>query len=390
MVDRRLEFGLLGPLEMSVDGTLVALGTPKQRAVLAMLLMNRNSPVGVERLITALWEGWPPSGARASIHSYVSNLRKLLTGVGIDPRGVLAAAPPGYRLNIPENTCDLGRFIAEKAAGVHAAAAGRFEQATRHLSAALAEWRGPVLEDLRDFQFVDTFATSLVEDKMVVHTAKAEAEIACGRASAVITELEALTVEHPYREQLWAQLITAYYLTDRQSDALAAYRRVKTTLADDLGIDPAQTLRDLNERILRQERLDVKKSAKTTAAGTITVLDQRTMVSGQKVVAYLHDASGHSYPLQSAATRIGRLSDNDIVLDSANVSRHHAVIVDTGTNYIINDLRSSNGVHVQHQRIRAAATLNDGDHIRICDHEFTFQISASSDEDEDVRPGQRG
>lgn len=390
MVDRRLEFGLLGPLEMSVDGTLVPLGTPKQRAVLAMLLMNRNSPVGVERLITALWEGWPPSGARASIHSYVSNLRKLLTGVGIDPRGVLAAAPPGYRLNIPENTCDLGRFIAEKAAGVHAAAAGRFEQATRHLSAALAEWRGPVLEDLRDFQFVDTFATSLVEDKMVVHTANAEAEIACGRASAVITELEALTVEHPYREQLWAQLITAYYLTDRQSDALAAYRRVKTTLADDLGIDPGQTLRDLNERILRQERLDVKKSAKTTAAGTITVLDQRTMVSGQKVVAYLHDASGHSYPLQSAATRIGRLSDNDIVLDSANVSRHHAVIVDTGTNYIINDLRSSNGVHVQHQRIRAAATLNDGDHIRICDHEFTFQISASSDEDEDVRPGQRG
>jgi SARP family transcriptional regulator, regulator of embCAB operon len=375
---------------MSVDGTLVALGTPKQRAVLAMLLMNRNSPVGVERLITALWEGWPPSGARASIHSYVSNLRKLLTGVGIDPRGVLAAAPPGYRLNIPENTCDLGRFIAEKAAGVHAAAAGRFEQATRHLSAALAQWRGPVLEDLRDFQFVDTFATSLVEDKMVVHTAKAEAEIACGRASAVITELEALTVEHPYREQLWAQLITAYYLTDRQSDALAAYRRVKTTLADDLGIDPAQTLRDLNERILRQERLDVKKSAKTTAAGTITVLDQRTMVSGQKVVASLHDASGHSYPLQSAATRIGRLSDNDIVLDSANVSRHHAVIVDTGTNYIINDLRSSNGVHVQHQRIRAAATLNDGDHIRICDHEFTFQISASSDENEDVSPGQRG
>ena len=378
MVDKRLEFGLLGPLEMSVDGALVPLGTPKQRAVLAMLLMNRNSPVGVDRLITALWEGWPPSGARASIHSYVSNLRKLLSGVGIDPRAVLAAAPPGYRLSIPENTCDLGRFIVEKTAGVHAAAAGRFEQASRHLSAALAEWRGPVLEDLRDFQFVDTFATSLVEDKILVHTAKAEAEIACGRASAVITELEALTMEHPYREQLWAQLITAYYLTDRQSDALAAYRRVKTTLADDLGIDPGQTLRALNDRILRQEPLDARKSAKTTAAGTVTVLDQRTMVSGQKAVAYLHDASGRSYPLQSAATRIGRLSDNDIVLESANVSRHHAVIVDTGTNYIINDLRSSNGVHVQHQRIRAAATLHDGDHIRICDHEFTFQIAAGN------------
>jgi SARP family transcriptional regulator, regulator of embCAB operon len=376
MVDRHLEFGLLGPLEMSVDGTLVPLGTPKQRAVLAMLLMNRNVPVGVERLIAALWEDRPPSGARASIHSYVSNLRKLLGGAGIDARAVLAAAPPGYRLSIAENTCDLGRFIAEKTAGVHAAASGEFDQASRHLAAALTEWRGPVLEDLQDFQFVDGFATSLIEEKILVHTAKAEAEIACGRASAIISELEALTIEHPYREPLWTQLVTAYYLTDRQSDALAAYRRVKATLADELGIDPGQTLRDLNERILRQEPLDVKRSAKTTAADTVTVLDQRTMVPGQKAVAYLREASGRSHPLEATATRIGRLGDNDIVLDSPNVSRHHAVIVDTGTNYIINDLRSSNGVHVQHQRIRPAATLHDGDHIRICDHEFTFRITA--------------
>ena len=140
-----------------------------------------------------------------------------------------------------------------------AAASGRFDQASRHLSAALAEWRGPVLEDLRDFQFVEAFATALVEDKIVVHTAKAEAEIACGRAAAVISELEALTTEHPYREPLWAQLITAYYLTDRQSDALAAYRRVKTVLADDLGIDPGQTLRDLNDRFCDRNRWTPRK-----------------------------------------------------------------------------------------------------------------------------------
>lgn len=128
-VEKRLDFGLLGPLQMTIDGTPVPSGTPKQRAVLAMLVINRNRPVGVDALITALWEEWPPSGARASIHSYVSNLRKLLGGAGIDPRVVLAAAPPGYRLSIPDNTCDLGRFVAEKTAGVHAAAAGRFEQA---------------------------------------------------------------------------------------------------------------------------------------------------------------------------------------------------------------------------------------------------------------------
>ncbi|MGB9223980.1 ATPase/transcriptional regulator EmbR [Mycobacterium sp.] len=372
--NKRLNFGLLGPLEMSIDGTLVPLGTPKQRAVLAMLLRDRNRPVGVDALITALWEDWPPSGARASIHSYVSNLRKLLGGAGIDPRVTLAAAPPGYRLNIPDSSCDHGRFVAEKTAGVHAAAAGHFEQACRHLSAALAEWRGPVLDDLREFQFVDAFATALVEEKILAHSAKAEAEIACGRASAVVTELEALTLEHAYREPLWAQLITAYYLTGRQSDALGAYRRLQKTLADDLGIDPGPNLRELNEKILRQEQLDVRVAARTTAAGTVTVLDQRTQVTGQGVVAYLHEAGGPSYPLQSAATRIGRLHDNEIVLDDANVSRHHAVVIDTGSNFIINDLRSSNGVHVQHQRIRSTATLNDGDNIRICDHEFTFEV----------------
>jgi DNA-binding SARP family transcriptional activator len=314
-----------------------------------MLLMNRNSPVGVDRLITALWDDEPPSGARASIHSYVSNLRKLLSGAGIDPRTVLAAAPPGYRLNITENACDLGRFIAEKPRECTPPPSGKFEEASGHLAAALAEWRGPVLEDLREFQFVDTFATSLVDEKLLAHGAKAEAEIACGRAFAVITELESLTAEHPYREPLWAQLITAYYLTDRQSDALAAYRRVKTTLADELGIDPGPTLRSLNERILRQEPLDVKRTAKTAAVDTVTVLEQHTMVSGQQAIAYLHEVSGRSYPLRAAATRIGRLGDNDIVLDSPKVSRHHAVIVDTGTSFIINDLRSSNGVHVQHE-----------------------------------------
>lgn len=376
MEDKRLGFGLLGPLEMSVDGALVPVGTPKQRAVLAMLLMNRNSPVGIDRLTTALWEDWPPTGARASIHSYVSNLRKLLGDAGIDSRVVLAAAPPGYRLTIPDNSCDIGRFIAEKAAGVQAAAVSQFEQASKHLSAALAEWRGQVLEDLRDFQFVDTFATSLVEEKILVHTAKAEAEIACGRAVAVTTELEALTAEHPYREPLWVQLITAYYLADRQSDALAAYRRVKQTLADDLGIDPGQNLRALNDRILRQEPLDVKKTAATTAAVTLTVMDDHSMVSDRNAVAYLRETSGERYALLEAATRIGRLSDNDIVLATPKVSRLHAVVVDTGTSWIINDMRSSNGVHVQYQRIRKATTLHDGDHIRIGEHEFTFEITA--------------
>jgi SARP family transcriptional regulator, regulator of embCAB operon len=367
----KIGFGVLGPLQMTVDGTPVPLGTPKQRAVLAVLVMNRNRPVGIDSLITAAWEQWPPSEARASLHSYISNLRRLLG----DSRSMLVNAPPGYRLAVDDTACDIGRFIVEKSAGVQAAAAGHFEEASRHLTTALAEWRGPVLQDLRDFQFVDAFATALTEDKVVAHTARAEAEIACGRGYAVIGELESLTVEHSYREPLWAQLITAYYLAERQSEALDAYQRLKTTLADDLGIDPGPTVRALHERILRQEPLDVKKAAKTTAVHTIHKIELRTSISPSHAHASLRSTNGRVYPLHAAATRIGRLDDNDIVLDDANVSRHHAVIIDTGTSFVITDLRSANGVDVGNERIRGTATLANGDRIRICDHEFTFEIA---------------
>jgi DNA-binding SARP family transcriptional activator len=378
MASIKIEFGVLGPLQMTADGAPITLGTPKLRAVLAMLVMNRNRPVSIDALITAAWEEGPPPEARASLHSYISNLRKLISAAGADPKSMLVNAPPGYRLNLPDTDCDIGRFVAEKAAGVHAAAAGRFEEASRHLTDALAEWRGPVLDDLRTFQFVNVFATALTEDKVVTHTARAEAEIACGRAYAVIGELESLTVEYPYREPLWAQLITAYYAAERQSEALDAYQRLKSTLAEDLGIDPGPTVRALHEKILRQESLDVKGAAKTTAVHQIGDIDMRTSVNSTAALATLRSAAGHAYPLTATATRIGRLSDNDIVLDDSNVSRHHAVIIDTGTSFVITDLRSANGIDVRGERIRGTATLGDGDNIRICDHEFTFEIEPRS------------
>jgi len=371
-----LNIGVLGPLQLSVDGQPVPLGTPKQRAVLAMLVISRNRAISRESLISSTWEDWPPPDPSASLHVYVSNLRRMLGTAGVDPRTVLASVPPGYRLSLADEAYDLGRFNTEKAAGVQAAAAGRFEQASNHLSGALAQWRGPVLDDLRDFGFCETFANAVVEDKVVAHTVRAEAEIACGRAHSVIGEIEGLVVEHPYREPLWAQLITAYYLADRQTDALDAYRRLKATLADDLGIDPGPTLRDLHQRVLRQERLDIQEIAKINALDIVTVLERRTSTSGragQSNRAYLRDASGRCYPLEKVYTGIGRLPDNAIVLDDPKVSRHHATIIDTGASFVITDLRSANGVEVAHRRIRGAATLSDGDVIRIADYRFTFE-----------------
>jgi SARP family transcriptional regulator, regulator of embCAB operon len=374
MAAKSLGFGVLGPLQMTVEGTAVPLGSPKERAVLAMLVINRNQPVSLQSLTKATWEQWPPPAAKASLHSYVSHLRKRLDEAGVDSRAVLVSSPPGYRLSVADSDCDIGRFVIEKTAGIQAMMASRFDDASRHLSAALAEWRGSVLDDLCDLQFVDMLATALVEDKLLVHTARAEAEIACGRAYAVIGELEALAAENPYHEPLWAQLITAYYLCERQSDALDAHRRLKTTLAEDQGLDPGPTIRALHQQILCQEPLDVKKAARTRAAATSTALDQRTAATSLSAVARLRGADGQCYPLRAAATHIGRLPDNDIVLDDSRVSRHHAVIVDTGTSFVVIDDRSANGVEVQHQRIRSSVTLNEGDLIRICDHEFTFEI----------------
>jgi SARP family transcriptional regulator, regulator of embCAB operon len=372
-----VEFGVLGPLQMSFGGALVPLGTPKQRAVLAVLVVNANRPVDIDTLIGAAWNQRPPPGARATLHAYISNLRRLMSSAGAD-RALLASAPPGYRLAIGRDQYDLGRFRTKKDAGVHAAAAAQFEQASRLMSDALAQWRGPFLEDLRDFQFVETLATAFDEEKIVAHTAHVEAQIACGRPDAVIMELETLIAEHAYREPLWAQLMTAYYLAGRQSDALDAYLRVKTRLAEDLGIDPGPKLRELYEQVLRQEPVDVRKAAQVHAEETIAssvVVEGNATPIRRPVAAALRGADGQRYALAGTATRIGRSSDNDIVLPDVKVSRHHAVITDNGTAFVITDLGSVNGVRVGGQRIDPSAELCEGDRVRIGDQEFTLETN---------------
>lgn len=366
------QFGVLGPLQVRVADQLLPLGTPKQRAVLAILIVNANRPVSIDSLIGAAWDQRPPDGARPTLHAYISNLRRLMAGAGVD-RAALANRPPGYQLSISNEQYDFGRFIAEKNDGLQAAAASRFDQASRHLSVALEQWRGPVLEDLSDFHFVPPLAAALDEERVLVYIAWAEAEIACGRAHAVIPDLEALTSRHGYREPLWAQLMTAYYLADRQSDALNAYRRLKAVLADDLGIDPGSTVQELYGQILRQEPLDVRKVARSHAEDTIVAQSDNAIGARRAATAALVDTGGRRHQLAGTATRIGRSPDNDIVLADAKVSRHHAVIVDDGRTILITDLRSANGVRVGRTRIDPSAELHQGDRIRIGDEEFILE-----------------
>lgn len=368
-----IDLGVLGPLEMTVNGTGARLGTPKQRAVLAMLAINRNCAVAMDSLIDVVWEEAPPPAARSTVHCYVSNLRGLISGGGVDPRSVLAKIPPGYRLVVADNQCDLGRFNAAKASGIHAAASGRFEQASRHLADALSQWRGPALSDLSGkFSFAEAFARGLQEDRLIVHTCYVEAEIACGRAHSVIAELEALTAENPYYEPVWAQLMSAYYLCERQSDALETYQRLKKVLADDLGIDPNLAIKELQRRILCQEPLDVQRSASASAEDTVLTLGYNTIRADGPAAATLVTTTGNRYRLAGAVTRIGRSADNDVVLDDPKVSRHHAVIVDTGGAFVITDLNSANGVYVLGERIHPSAALGEGHRVRIGGSEFSL------------------
>lgn len=371
-----IQLGILGPCEMWVGGRTVPLGSHKQRAVLAMLVIHRNRAVGIDELISAVWGDAAHAGARAALHTYVSNLRGLMAGSGTDSHTVLARTPPGYRMSVPDEDCDAGRFINERGRGIRALAAGDFERACEYLSDALSQWRGPVLDDLRAFSFFEAFATALAEEKLMTQISRAEAEIACGHAGLVINELESLAGEHPYREPLWAQLITAYYLAQRQSDALDAYHRLRTALDEDLGIDPGPVVQALYVQVLRQQPLDPAKAAQLHADETIEAFhEQATAVTERPNGPVLRGADGWVHPLCALSTRIGRSPDNNIVLADARVSRHHAAIIETGDRFVIADLNSKNGVYVRDRRIHPSETLVSGDVIRVGDQQFTFDIA---------------
>jgi hypothetical protein len=196
-----------------------------------------------------------------------------------------------------------------------------------------------------------------------VHTAHAEAEIACNRGYAVIGELEALVGEHPYREPLWMQLMTAYYLAERQSDALDAYQRLKSTLAEDLGIDPGPSVRVLHERILRQEPLNVRKTAQTTAVHSNNKIDMRTRWHADH-----HGASPVLGLPRAAAIRSRGDPDRAARRQRRRARRRQRQPPPRGHHRHRHQLcdhrpASANGVDVGGVRIRGTAMLGDGDRV---------------------------
>jgi DNA-binding SARP family transcriptional activator len=240
-----MEFRILGPLEVADGDNVITLGSAKQRALLAILLLSANEVVSADRLIDELWGARGPESGRTALHVLVSKLRKALGHAGM----ALASRPPGYVMKLEPDQLDLRRFerlVAEADACEPAVAAGKLREA-------LALWHGPALADLAYESFAQPAIGRLEELHLAALEKRIDADLALGRDGDVVAELEGLVAQHRLREALRAQLMLALYRSGRQADALAAYQAARRTLMEELGIGPSPPLRELEEAILRQD-----------------------------------------------------------------------------------------------------------------------------------------
>jgi ABC-type branched-subunit amino acid transport system substrate-binding protein/DNA-binding SARP family transcriptional activator len=253
-----VEFRLLGPLEVIEQGQPMALGGPRQRAVLASLLLDANHVVSTDQLINRIWGDEPPDAAREALFAYVSRLRKLLGA------GRIMARPPGYVLVAERDEIDALRFVdlvrdTQRASRDPAAIAAQLTQA-------LDLWRGAALADLEGYDGLRPAIARLEELRLTALEDRTQAEIDLGRHRASVPVLESLVQEYPLRERLWSLLMLALYRSGRQADALGAFHRARTMLVEELGIDPSPDLRELYGRMLRQDpSLDVPSDMATSA-----------------------------------------------------------------------------------------------------------------------------
>jgi predicted ATPase/DNA-binding SARP family transcriptional activator len=241
------QFRILGPIEVLLDGGPAALGAPKQRALLALLLVNRRRVVSAEQLIDGLWGEEPPASALQSLQVYVHGLRRALGTERIETVG------RGYRAVVAEEELDLDRFERALERGRAALEAGRVDDAEEELRHALGLWRGPALADLPEDTRRAAEVERLEELRLTTLELRFDAELASGRHDAVVAELETLTAEHPYRERLLRQRLLALYRCGRQAEALEVYRDARRALAEELGLEPSPALQELERAILRQE-----------------------------------------------------------------------------------------------------------------------------------------
>jgi YVTN family beta-propeller protein len=247
-----VEYCVLGPLTVSHEGVQLPLGSPKQRALLAVLVLRANQVVTVDALIDALWGDRAPASAAHTLQAYVSRMRSALRAAGA-PADVLVTQPSGYLLRVAFHELDLDRFETLAAEGRNALETGAPDRAAARLSEALALWKGPPLADLAFEPFARVDIERLEERRLAALEDRNDAELELGRHAALSAELGSLVQRHPLRERMRGQLMLALYRSGRQGDALAAYRDAHDRLVGELGLEPSRQLQRLEQAILRHD-----------------------------------------------------------------------------------------------------------------------------------------
>lgn len=238
---------ILGPIEILVDGSPLDLGRPQTRLVLAHLIAYVHEPISRDRLIESLWPDVDPRTAGHRLNVQIAALRKTLAGApGID----LQTVGRGYRLNLPADSVDAEAFtqLVESATALDDPS-----ERARRLEEAEQLWRGEPFGEFSRQPELSPIADRLADQRRTAQIVRIEAKLSMGALSTLTTELSELIEDDPFREQLWDLLIRALYAEGRQADALAAYRRLREGLAEELGIDPSPRLQALEEQVLVQD-----------------------------------------------------------------------------------------------------------------------------------------
>jgi DNA-binding SARP family transcriptional activator len=261
-----MEFCLLGPLVVRCGGAAVPVAPGKQRAVLAVLLLNAGRVVGVDELAETLWGAGPPPSARVSVQNYVGKLRKALGKAG---RARISTQPGGgYQIRAAAGEVDVSRFEALLAAARTAAADGSWQAAAGQAREALALWRGEPLADAGSEVLTAQEVPRLTEMRLQALETRVEADLQLGGHAGVIAELRQLTGLHPLREHLHGLLMLALYRDGRQGEALAAYQQARDVLVTELGAEPGAGLRELQQQILTADPVLSVASPAPAAAGS--------------------------------------------------------------------------------------------------------------------------
>jgi DNA-binding SARP family transcriptional activator/WD40 repeat protein len=247
--DAALTFGVLGPLEVREGTSLLDVPGRQERALLALLLTAPGRVFSVTAIVAGIWAEEPPAGAEKTVQSYVSRLRRALPG---DGASLVLTRSPGYLAAVNPDHVDAERFRGLAATGRRDLTAGRAEAAVTGLRDALELWRGEAYAEF-DAPFAVAERTALEELRLAAMEDRFAADLALGAGPELVSELEALVGRHPWRERLWAQLMTALYRSGRQGDALGAFRRARTSLVDELGIEPGPDLRAVEAQVLAQD-----------------------------------------------------------------------------------------------------------------------------------------